>query len=109
APRGPEKGALPPGSVLQMSELARGLARRGHRVRVVSRPGGELAARSREEGVPFEAVPLRHEFDLASARVLPGIFDHSHVDVVHAHKGIAPSAALFAGLLARRKPVLVVN
>jgi glycosyltransferase involved in cell wall biosynthesis len=104
-----EKGAFTTGSVVQMFELARGLARRGHRVRVVSRPGGELAARSREGGVPFEAVPLRHEFDLASARVLARIFEDSQVDVVHAHKGIAHSAALFAGLLARRKPVLVVN
>jgi glycosyltransferase involved in cell wall biosynthesis len=104
-----EKGSFTTGSVVQMFELARGLARRGHRVGVVSRPEGDVARRSREEGIPFFPLRLSHEFDLASARRLARIFDESAADVVHVHKGIAHSVALFATLFTRRRPVLVVN
>lgn len=104
-----EKGSFSTGSVVQMFELARGLARRGHRVAVVSRPEGEVADRCRVEGIPFIALPLRHEFDLASARAFARLFDERDVDVVHVHKGIAHSVALFATFFSRRRPVLVVN
>ncbi len=104
-----EKGSFTTGSVVQMFELARGLARRGHRVGVVSRPEGEVAERSRKEGIPFFPLPLRHEFDLASARRLARLIEERGVDVVHVHKGIAHSAALFATFFSRRWPVLVVN
>jgi glycosyltransferase involved in cell wall biosynthesis len=104
-----EKGSFTTGSVVQMFELARGLARRGHRVGVVSRPEGEVAKRTREEGIPFFPLPLSHELDLPSARRLARIFDEVAVDVVHVHKGIAHSVTLFATLFARRRPVLVVN
>jgi glycosyltransferase involved in cell wall biosynthesis len=92
-----------------MFELARGLAARGHRVVVVSRPDGEVADRSAREGIPFHPLALRHEFDFGSARRLGRLFDEAGADVVHAHKGIAHSVALFATLFSRRRPVLVVN
>jgi glycosyltransferase involved in cell wall biosynthesis len=104
-----EKGSFTTGSVVQMFELARGLTRRGHAVGVVSRPGGDVGRRSAGEGIPFFPLPLENEFDLASARRLARIYDERAVDVVHVHKGIAHSAALFATLFARRRPVLVVN
>lgn len=104
-----EKGSFTTGSVVQMFELARGLARRGHDVAVVSRPGGEVAERCRAEGLTFFSLPLKHEFDLASARQFARIVDERAVDVVHAHKGIAHSVALFATLFERRRPALVVN
>ena len=104
-----EKGSFTTGSVVQMFELARGLARRGHEVGVVSRPGGEVALGARTEGIAFFPLPLKHEFDLASARRFARIVDEHRVDVVHAHKGIAHSVALFATLFERRRPSLVVN
>ena len=104
-----EKGSFTTGSVVQMFELARGLARRGHRVGVVSRPEGEVGKRSAEERIPFFPLPLRHEFDLASARRLARIIEERDVEVVHVHKGIAHSAALFATFFSRSRPVLVVN
>ncbi len=104
-----EKGSFTTGSVVQMFELARGLARRGHRVGVVSRPGGEVADRSRAEGIDFYPLPLKHEFDFASARLLARLVDERGVQVVHVHKGIAHSAALFATFFSRRRPALVVN
>ncbi len=92
-----------------MFQLARGLAGRGHRVAIVSRPDGDVPARAREEGNDFVALPLKHEFDFGSARRLARVFDERAVDVVHVHKGIAHSVALFATAFARRRPVLVVN
>jgi UDP:flavonoid glycosyltransferase YjiC (YdhE family) len=65
-----EKGLFSTGSVVQMFQLAKGLARRGHRVAIVSRPEGDVPARAREEGLDFIALPLKHEFDFASARRL---------------------------------------
>ncbi|HVE65126.1 MAG TPA: glycosyltransferase family 4 protein [Thermoanaerobaculia bacterium] len=104
-----EKGSFTTGSVVQMFELARGLARRGHEVAVVSRPGGEVADRCRGEGIEFFPLPLKHEFDVASARRLARLIEARGVQVVHAHKGIAHSVALFATLFAPRRPALVVN
>jgi glycosyltransferase involved in cell wall biosynthesis len=78
-------------------------------VAVVSRPEGEVAGRSVEEEIPFHALALAHEFDLASARRLARLFEEREVDVVHVHKGIAHSVALFATFFSRRRPVLVVN
>ena len=104
-----EKGSFTTGSVVQMFELARGLAGRGHEVGIVSRPGGEVARNARAHGIAFFPLPLKHEFDLASARRFARIVDERHVDVVHAHKGIAHSVALFATLFERRRPALVVN
>ena len=104
-----EKGSFTTGSVVQMYQLARGLAARGHRVGVVSRPEGEVARRAGADGLPFFPLALRHEFDLPSARRLARLIGERQVDVVHVHKGIAHSAALFATLFEKRRPVLVVN
>ena len=92
-----------------MFQLARGLARRGHRVAIVSRERGDVPAKAREEGLEFIALPLKNEFDFGSARRLAKIFDERAVDVVHVHKGIAHSIALFATFFSKRRPVLVVN
>jgi glycosyltransferase involved in cell wall biosynthesis len=59
--------------------------------------------------MPFFPLPMRHEFDLASARRLAAVIAERQVDVVHVHKGIAHSAALFATFFGKRRPVLVVN
>ena len=104
-----EKGLFSTGSVVQMFQLARGLSDRGHRVAIVSREGGDVPASAREFGVDFYALPLKHEFDFGSARRLARIVDERAVDVVHVHKGIAHSVALFSTLFSRRRPVLVVN
>jgi len=104
-----EKGSFTTGSVVQMFELARGLARRGHRVAVASRPGGEFGERCRAEDIPFFPLPFRHEFDFASARALARLLEERSVGVVHVHKGIAHSAALFATFFTKKGPVMVVN
>lgn len=104
-----EKGLFSTGSVVQMFQLARGLSHRGHRVGIVSREAGDVPARARQEGIDFLPLPLKHEFDFASARRLAAIVDERAVDVIHVHKGISHSVALFSTLFSRRRPVLVVN
>lgn len=94
-----------------MYQLARGLALRGHRVGVVSREKGDVPARARADGLAFFPLPLKHEFDFSSARALAKLVDERDVDVIHVHKGIAHSVALFSTLFSKRKPrpVIVVN
>ncbi len=104
-----EKGLFSTGSVVQMYQLGRGLSRRGHRVAVISREAGDVPGRARADGVAFLPLPLRHEFDFASARALARIIEERQVDVIHVHKGIAHSVALFSTLFSKRRPVLVVN
>ncbi|HKB70556.1 MAG TPA: glycosyltransferase [Thermoanaerobaculia bacterium] len=104
-----EKGHFNTGSVVQMFQLAENLHRRGHRVAVVSRGDGQIRERCAAAGVDFVALPMRNEFDLASAAKLARVYRERAVDVVHAHKGIAHSVALAATFLGRCRPAIVVN
>lgn len=104
-----EKNRLTTGSVVQMLEAARGLAERGHRVTVVSRPGGDLEAACAAAGVGFLPLALAHEVDLGSARKLRRLFRDRNVEIVHVHKGRPHAIALLAAAGLGRRPVLVVN
>ncbi len=104
-----EKGHFNTGSVVQMFQLAENLHRRGHRVAVVSRGDGQIRERCAAAGVDFVALPMRNEFDLASAARLARVYRERAVDVVHVHKGIAHSIALEATFLGGRRPAIVVN
>ncbi len=104
-----EKNRLTTGSVVQMMEAARGLADRGHRVRVVSRPGGDLEAACAAAGIGFVPLPLRNEFDLGSVVAWRRLLREEPADIVHVHKGRPHSVALLAALGLGPRPVLVVN
>jgi len=69
-----EKGHFNTGSVVQMFQLAENLKRRGHRVGVVSRGDGQIREKCDAAGIDFCALPMRHEFDLASAARLARIY-----------------------------------
>ena len=84
------------GSVHQMFQAAAGLRERGHDVTIVSRPDGVLEEKTRAADVAFVGLPMRNEFDLASAWKLSRLFRESKPDVVHVHKGVAHSLALAA-------------
>ena len=86
-----EKNRLTTGSVVQMMEAARGLAARGHRVTVVSRPGGDLEAACAGAGLDLVSLPLAHEADLRSVRALPRLLRGSGVQDVHVHQRRPPS------------------
>ncbi len=104
-----EKGSFHTGSVVQMYQLASGLAGRGHRVAIVTRPESEVAERARRDGLDVVALPLRHELDLSSAGRLARVYEERNVEIVHAHKGIAHSVALAATFFSKARPSLVVN
>ncbi len=104
-----EKNRLTTGSVVQMLEAARGLAGRGHRVTVVSRPGGDLEAACDAAGLRFLPLPIRSEFDLGSALAWRRSMKTGIPDIVHVHKGRPHSLALAAAMGLGPRPVLVVN
>lgn len=104
-----EKNQLTTGSVVQMLEAVRGLAARGHRITVVSRPGGDVATACAAEGIPFEPLALRHGLDVVSALRWRARWRHGRPDIVHVHKGRPHGVALMAAAGGGRRPVLVVN
>jgi glycosyltransferase involved in cell wall biosynthesis len=104
-----DKNRLTSGSVVQMVEAAQGLAARGHQVVVGSRPGGDLEDACKAAGMGFAAVPLRHPFDLETARRLRALLRQQQVEVVHVHKGVAHALALIAASGLGWLPRVVVN
>ncbi len=104
-----DKNRLATGSVVQLMEAAAGLARRGHRITVASRPGGDLEAACREAGCVFLALPLRSSVDLASVHALRRALRRSPADIIHVHKGRAHAAALLAAAGLGPRPLVVVN
>jgi glycosyltransferase involved in cell wall biosynthesis len=96
------------GAAIQLLDLAKGLAARGHHVVVATRPGEGWADRCAEAGLPYHAVPMRSEVDVRSIPDLVRILRRHHVQVVHCHKGKARTLALMAGLFVKI-PVLILN
>jgi glycosyltransferase involved in cell wall biosynthesis len=87
------------GAAIQLRELARGLAARGHEVVVATRPSPLWVDKTREAGLTHYELPMRSEVDLPSALGLARIVRRHRVQVVHAHKGRARTLALLAGLV----------
>ena len=96
------------GAAVQLFELARELARRGHHIVLVTRPSRLWAERSSALGITHYEVPMTSEIDVRSAVRFREIIGHHGIDVVHAHKGKARTLALMAGLFVEI-PVLILN
>src|SRR6266849_98088 len=84
------------GAVHQMFQAATGLRERGHDVTINSRTDRTLEEKSRERGIDFAGVPLRHQFDLSSVVVLRKLIRERRPDVIHAHKGVSHGLSLLA-------------
>jgi glycosyltransferase involved in cell wall biosynthesis len=95
------------GAAIQLRELARGLAARGHVVTIATPPGPH-GARLVTDGVQHVTLPLRRAWDLRAAWKLRQVVRARRIDVVHAHKGRARTLAILAGLFGTR-PALVLN
>ncbi len=96
------------GAAIQLLDLAKGLAARGHHVAVATRPGEGWADRCAEAGLSYHAVPMRSEVDVRSVPALVRILRRHRIQVVHCHKGRARTLALMAGVFVRI-PVLILN
>jgi glycosyltransferase involved in cell wall biosynthesis len=84
------------GSVHQMFQAATGLRERGHDVTIVSKPDATLEARARENGVAFQGMPFRNQFDFDTIRRLHKLIRTERPDVIHVHKGVSHALALAA-------------
>jgi glycosyltransferase involved in cell wall biosynthesis len=96
------------GAALQLRDLARGLAGRGHRVVVATRPNPHWERACADAHVVHAEVPMRSALDLRSAWALARLIREHRIEVVHCQKGRARSLALLAGLTVDI-PVLVLN
>lgn len=95
------------GAVIQLRDLAAGLARRGHRVVVVTRPNPRWSAEAARGGFGH-ADFFRSPAGPAGAVRLATLLRSERIQVVHAHKGGGRTLTLLARLVGPRPP-LVVN
>jgi glycosyltransferase involved in cell wall biosynthesis len=102
------KGDFFTGAAMQLRDLARGLAERGHQVTVVTPPSEVWSARCREAGLLHVAIPMRRPYDPRAAWRLARLIRQHRIQVVHAHKGRARTLTLLAGLMGARA-LLVLN
>jgi glycosyltransferase involved in cell wall biosynthesis len=96
------------GAAVQFSELAVGLAARGHEVVVLTGPSAIWHEKMRATGVTHHALHMPPSVSLRSVAVLARLVRRHRFHVVRAHKGVARTHVLLAGLLTR-VPVLVLN
>ena len=102
------KGDFFTGAAIQLRDLARGLAARGHVVTVVTPPSETWAARCRDAGLAHATIPMRRPYDPRAAWRLARLIREHRIQVVHAHKGRARTLTLLAGLMGARAS-LVLN
>jgi glycosyltransferase involved in cell wall biosynthesis len=81
---------------------------RGFETAIVAPAGSPLVDKARAHGIETFALPLRGDFDLASALSLRKIINQWKPDVVHAHDAHSHGIALFA-LIGKKSPSLVVS
>ena len=65
------KGDFFTGAAMQLRDLARGLAERGHHVTVVTPPSETWATRCRDAGLAHVAIPMRRQWDPRAAGAGP--------------------------------------
>src|SRR5204862_4193638 len=102
------KGDFFTGAAMQLRDLARGLAERGHQVTVVTPPSDTWAARCRDAGLAHVAIPMRRQWDPRAAWRISRVIRERRIQIVHAHKGRARTLTLLAGLMGARA-LLVLN
>jgi glycosyltransferase involved in cell wall biosynthesis len=100
------KGDFHTGAAIQLRDLARGLAQRGHRVIVVTRPSERWTHEGREAGFTHLGL-FRSPVGPVGAVRLATLLRAEQVRVVHAHKGGGRTLVLLARLAGPRPPLIV--
>jgi glycosyltransferase involved in cell wall biosynthesis len=96
------------GAAIQVRDLASGLAARGHRVVLATRPNPHWEEACAASSVAHAPLPMRSSLDVRSAFRLARLIRQHQIEVVHCQKGRARSLALLAGL-AVKIPVMILN
>jgi glycosyltransferase involved in cell wall biosynthesis len=96
------------GAAVQFSELATGLAARGHDVVVLTGPSAIWREKTRATGVTHHGLPMPPSVSVRSVAAIARLIRRHRFHVVRAHKGVARTHVLLAGLVTR-VPVLVLN
>src|SRR4029450_10523924 len=81
------KGDFFTGAAIQLWELARGLADRGHRVVIATPPSEIWATRCAEVGLTHVAIAMRRAWDPRAAWRLARLIRGGRIQIAHAHKG----------------------
>src|SRR3990170_3549337 len=102
------KGDVFTGAAIQLRELAQGLLERGHHVIVVTRPDPEWTEWGSRTGIRHYGLAMRHPLDLGSVCGLIRVVWKHTIEVAHAHKGLARTLMMWAGLVVPAPP-LVMN
>ena len=102
------KGDFFTGAAIQLWDLARGLAARGHHVVVATPPSPTWATRCRDAGLIHVTIAMRRPWDPRAAWRLAGVIRQQRIQIAHAHKGRARTLTLLAGLMGARA-LLVLN
>jgi glycosyltransferase involved in cell wall biosynthesis len=100
------KGDFHTGAAIQLRDLARELAARGHRVVVVTRPSERWAAEAAAAGFAHAGF-FRGPANLREARRLAAILRDERIEVVHAHKGGGRTLTLLSRVFGARPPLMV--
>jgi glycosyltransferase involved in cell wall biosynthesis len=102
------KGDFFTGAAIQLWELARGLADRGHRVVIATPPSEIWATRCAEVGLTHVAIAMRRAWDPRAAWRLARLIREERIQIAHAHKGRGRTLTLLARLMGARA-LLVLN
>lgn len=96
------------GGEQQASWLIQGLARHGHHITIVGRPGEAFISDTHGDAVERRIpLALRNEFDLLSARKLAKCIKTFAIDIVHAHTSHAHMLACLGRMMAGTGKVVV--
>ena len=95
------------GGESQVFNLMHGLRRLGHDVEAIALPGGALAQRCSEAGLPVVELRMRSDADLPAAMRIASYLRRAPCDVLHAQTSRAHSIALLARTIGARAKLVV--
>ena len=94
------------GAAIQLLELARGLAARGHHVVIATPPNDTWAAQCHAAGLTHVGITMKCQWDLRATWRLARLIRQERIEIAHAHKGRGRTLTLLASLMGA--PVLLV-
>ncbi|XDD51873.1 glycosyltransferase [Leptospira sp. WS92.C1] len=84
------------GGERQLLLLAEGLKKRKIPQLVLGKPGSALERRCSDHNLPFVALEMRGEWDLASVKTIRALVQEKKIRLIHTHTAKAHTLALFA-------------